>query len=291
MSLTSKFPFGEFNFFEELQSLRSLRLADLHQCEFYLLRYAQSALSEEAVNVGIILRETGRAREAPYRAFRFFRDWSRVPASSGEYLRALQADLEERFAGGGPPLEQMLNEIPDAWSNQLRCTDPRALLTESPTEELERLASLYLWTAGTPAMRGSSARGKLRRQMQRAFEASGVWQQFWKNIEVSKFTGDGDPLKIDCGYKPNGIVRMFHAVPLESEKEAKALAFSYPALAAALAKRENAESELTAVVEDALDRANPKVSFSLRVLEGSHIHVATASQLPAIAEQAARELR
>ena len=48
-----------------------------------------------------------------------------------------------------------------------------------------------------------------------------------KQIAAADYTKPGDPLRIDCGYRPNGEVRMFQAVSLETDAvDAKLLAFS-----------------------------------------------------------------
>jgi len=66
-----------------------------------------------------------------------------------------------------------------------------------------------------------------------------------KRIAISGYTKPGDPLRIDCGYRPNGVVRMFHAVSLDSDTEwPKVLAFSAAAIREGVARVENAKLEL-----------------------------------------------
>jgi methionine aminopeptidase len=128
--------------------------------------------------------------------------------------------------------------------------------------------------------------------MQDAFETAGVWEQLTKNIEASEYTRAGDLLKIDCGYQPNGIIRLFHAVSLASEPDsAKILAFTYPALAEGIAKAKGAKTDFTAVVENEIDRQNKAVQFAIETLERTSIHVSPVSELPALAERARVELR
>ena len=275
----------------------------LRQCEFFLLRYAPNPFSEEAVNIGLVLREApvDADREPQYvpvfQDIRFARRWSPVLRNSAitdaAYLDALKADLTEKFAAGGEPLVQVLKSMNDSWSNQIRVSEARPVLTESPAQEIEHLAGMYLTPQTSVAGSSASPRQRIRRQMQRAFEDAGVWKLLRKEIAVADYTQNGDPLKIDCGYRPNGVIRMFHAVSLESGREAKALAFSYPGLAAAIVETEQAKTELTAIVADDadLDRSDKTVDFSRRVLESSQIAIVAASQLPAIAQRAVAELR
>ena len=68
--------------------------------------------------------------------------------------------------------------------------------------------------------------------MRTEFERAGVWGLMRKRIAASLYTRAGDPMKIDCGYRPNGVIRMFQAVSLEGDVEAaKGLAYSAPQLA------------------------------------------------------------
>ncbi len=128
--------------------------------------------------------------------------------------------------------------------------------------------------------------------MKDAFEQAGVWKLFHKDVAVAPYTRAGDPLKLDCGYRPNGVMKFFHAVPLAAEVEgAKALAFSYPQVREGMARVEHVQTELTAIVEDDLDRGDEAVAFALEVLQRSQIAVAGTGELARLAEVARRELR
>jgi hypothetical protein len=113
----------------------------------------------------------------------------------------------------------------------------------------------------------------------------------WKKVPVSKYTGTGDPLKIDCGYKPNGVVRLFHAVSLETDLDsAKVLAYSYPPLQEGIRKMTNAKAELTAILEEGLDQSDEQIRFAMNTLENSSIKMASVAELARIAEAARREM-
>jgi len=113
-----------------------------------------------------------------------------------------------------------------------------------------------------------------------------------KRIAAAQYTQAGDPLKLDCGYR-NGKVRMFQAVSLENDVEgAKGLAYSADGLRLGVGRAEDAELELTAVVE-----TMPGVSdeeqyrFGVDVMEREAIRVVTVAELGSLAETARRELR
>ena len=83
-----------------------------------------------------------------------------------------------------------------------------------------------------------------------------------EKIAVSQYTRSGDPLKIDCGYSPNGTVKLFHAVTLDSDvNAAKVLAFSFPQIAQGIKKAEGKQALLTAVVEDDLPSDDETVTL------------------------------
>jgi hypothetical protein len=118
-----------------------------------------------------------------------------------------------------------------------------------------------------------------------------------KRIAAASYTRPGDPLRLDCGYRPNGVIRMFHAVSLEGDSElAKVLAFSVPALTEGVRRVENADLELTAVVEPLREAAGEaehedQYRFAVETMEARKIRVLTTSDMGRVAETARRELR
>jgi uncharacterized protein (DUF2141 family) len=94
---------------------------------------------------------------------------------------------------------------------------------------------------------------------------------------------------------------MFHAVSLSGDVElAKVLAFSVPSLRAGVARVENAELELTAIVEP-LRNGKGEVAvdedfvqeyrFGVETMEAQQIRVLTVNDLERVAETARKELR
>jgi hypothetical protein len=72
---------------------------------------------------------------------------------------------------------------------------------------------------------------------------------------------------------------------------AKILAFSCPALSAGILRLEKAKTDLTAIVEDDLNREDESIQFALNTLAQTSINVATVSRMPELAERARVELR
>ena len=269
-------------------------MADLKQCEFFLLRYVPDAVKDEFVNIGVVLIEPG-ANGAGYAEVRFTRDWQRVkcldPAADLEMLAGLEDDLRARLQETGRA--DFISNINESFSNVLQLSPSKACLTESPAEELGRLAEMYLERVRRPAGKGAAAgRQAIVQRMRDAFEQAGVWKLMRQRIPVSTYTHPGDPLKIDCGYRPNGEVKLFHAVSLASDVDAaKVLAFSYPQIREGIARLEQAKTALTAVVEDELERNDESIAFAWDTLERSDIKVLPAAELATVAERAKQDLR
>jgi hypothetical protein len=112
-----------------------------------------------------------------------------------------------------------------------------------------------------------------------------------KEIKAADYTRRGDPLKIDCGYSPNGSVKLFHALALPGDpNSAKLLAFTFPQLAEGIRRKDGKIAKLTAIVADDLPRDEASVSFALETLEQQSIAVSPVAQMPGIAAQAAKEM-
>lgn len=266
-------------------------MATAAKCNFFLLRYVPDAVKNEFVNIGLVLLPQGGEPE-----LRFTHDWSRVQCLDSEadldVLKAMEAELRDQLRGVNGDREAILRRIQDSFSNALQPSEFKACLAESPAVEADTLAQMYLERHRRPSQRQPSTRQMIRQRMQKAFESVRVWQLMNKEIAVEKYTRKGDPLKIDCGYSPNGTVKLFHALAIETDpNSAKVLAFSFPRLSEGIQKAEEKRVELTAVTGDDLPGEDEAVAFALETLQQQHIGIARLSQMPQIAESAARELR
>lgn len=270
-------------------------MAASRRLEFFLLRYVPDAVKDEFVNIGVVVVENGTSG-ASYSDLRFTSDWRRVkcldPDADIEMLEALEQDLRARL-GESADRDRILHVLKDSFSGGLQLSPGKACLAESPQEELRRLAAMYL----EPRRREGESREAAGRQlivnrMRDAFESAGVWKLMRKRIAVAQYTRPGDPLKIDCGYRPNGVVKLFHAVSLATDIDsAKVLAFTYPQIAEGILRVEQAKAELTAVVEDDLDLKDEPITFALETLRQSRIVIAGLDELLRIADGARREMK
>jgi hypothetical protein len=265
-------------------------MSELTRCEFFLLRYVPDAVKDEFVNIGVVLVEAGG-----FAGVRFTRDWLRVrcldPAADIETLEALEAEIRQRLADG-QDRERLLHLLQDSFSNMVQLSPSKACLAESAEAEIGKLAEMYLGTRRRAPAQDRAGRGVILGRMREAFEQAGVWDLLHRRIAAAKYTHKGDPLRIDFGYRPNGVIKMFHAVSLASGVDAaKLLAFSFPQVREGIALIEHAKAELTAVVEDDLNRGEEMIAFALETLAKSDIAVAPVSEMPGLAEIARRDLR
>ncbi|HUX27395.1 MAG TPA: hypothetical protein VMV39_01360, partial [Terracidiphilus sp.] len=165
---------------------------------------------------------------------------------------------------------------------------------------LEELMRLYVDPPARERASRLGGRAAIHAKMRTEFERAGVWDLLRKRIAASEYTRPGDPLRIDLAYRPNGIIRMFHAVSLEPGVEmAKVLAFSAAGLRAGVERIEKASLQLTAVIEPAAklgatDEEPDRLAmyrFGVETMEEHQIRVLTTSDLGRVAETARRELR
>ncbi len=264
-------------------------------CEFFLVQYVPDVVKGEFVNIGIVLREVNRAEGT---VVRFTRNWSRVrcvdPEADVELLEAVEEELGARLRS--EEKEPVLARLEDSLSNSIQLTPARASLAESLPAEIEQLMRMYVEPIEVRRARKVSGRVAIAGSMRREFERAGVWGLMRKHIVVAKYTRVGDPMRIDCGYRPNGVLRLFQAVSLEGDVEAaKVLAYSAAELTAGVLRMEAAQLEMTAVVEPlrslrGADESEERYRFGVEVMERAQIRVMTVADLPRMAQTARADL-
>ena len=268
-------------------------------CEFFLIRYVPDVVKGEFTNIGVLLREAAKAESA---VVRFTRDWSRVRCMDADadlgLLEALEGEIAERLRMSATDPKPVLALLEDTLSNSVQISEARASLAESIPAEMEQLMRMYVEPLKVKLSRQRTGRAAIAGAMRSEFERAGVWGLMRKRIAASLYTRPGDPMKIDCGYRPNGIIRMFQAVSLEGDVEAaKGLAYSAPQMREGVERVESAKLELTAVVEplrtvsEIEDEAMERYRFGVEAMERQEIRVVTLSDLARVAEAARVELR
>jgi hypothetical protein len=271
-------------------------------CEFQLLRYAPDPLRNEFVHVGVLLREQGATHAGePPMELRLTRDWRRVrcldPDVDTSVLEGMETELRQRLRHD--PDGKMMRILDEALSLNVQMTSPKAYLAESLPAGLEELMRLYVDPPKRERLPRLNGRAAIQSIMRSEFEHAGVWDLLRKRIPASDYTRPGDPLRLDSGYKPNGVIRMFHAVSLEPGLDlAKVLAYSAAGLRAGVKRVEKADLELTAIIEPAAklgasDDEPERLAmyrFGVETMEENQIRVLTTADMGRVAETARREL-
>ena len=268
-------------------------------CEFQLLRYVPDVVRNEYVHIGVILREQDSAGPPEVR---FTRDWRRVrcldPQADTTLLEGMESELRRRLHE--EPQGKLMGLLEESLSLNVQMTSPKAYLAESLPAGMEELMRLYVEPPRRERLPRLRGRAGIQAAMRGEFEREGVWDLLRKQIPASEYTRPGDPLRIDAGYRPNGIIKMFHAVSLEPGVEmAKVLAFSSAGLRAGVERVEKAALELTAIIEPAArigatDEDPERLElyrFGVVTMEEHQIRVLTTSDMGRVAETARRELR
>lgn len=268
-------------------------------CEFQLLRYVPDPVRNEYVHIGVLLHEQGSAEPAEVR---FTRDWRRVrcldPEADTAMLEGMESELRRRLKD--EPRGKLLQLLEESLSLNVQMTAPKAYLAESLPAGVEELMRLYVEPPRRERLPKLRGRAAIQAVMRGEFERAGVWDLLRKQIPASQYTRPGDPLRIDAGYRPNGAVKLFHAVSLEPGVEmAKVLAFSSAGLRAGVERVERAALELTAIIEPAAKMGatddEPErlelYRFGVETMEEHGIRVLTTSDMARVADTARRELR
>jgi hypothetical protein len=275
-------------------------------CEFFLIRYVPDVVKGEYTNIGILLREAGREDTA---RVRFTRDWTRVRCMDADadigLLEALEGELVTRLRLGSADNKPVVAVIEETFSNSLQMTEAHACLAENMVTELELLMRLYVEPLRVKTEHMRTGRAMIAGAMRTQFERAGVWALMRKRIAAAMYTQPGDPMKIDCGYRPNGVVKMFHAVSLDGDVEtAKVLAYTAPGLRDGIVRVEGARLELTAVVEplrsvsdedkekhEFEEESVERYRFAVETMQSQEIRVLTTNDLARAAQTARVDLR
>jgi Protein of unknown function (DUF3037) len=276
-------------------------MAEWKQCEFQLIRYVPDPVKNEFVNIGVLLRASAGEQSM----LRFTRDWARVlcldPDADTQMFEALEIEIGQRLrsqaADYPKPIMALLEE---SLSNGVQITETKAYMVESFLSGLEDLMRLYVDSPRRERKQRRGGRAALVAAMRTHFEEAGVWTLMRKHIPAANYTRPGDPLRIDCAYR-NSKMKMFQAISLETGvDEAKLLAFAAPGLADGVKRVEQAELELTAIIEsigwpegdnEPDEERSVRYDYARGTMEQYEIRVLTTAQLADVAETARIELK
>ena len=259
-------------------------MAEKRQHELYLLRFLPHALRDDFVTVGLLLLES----DGGFAEVRFTRDWKMLqcvaPDLELEWFEMVESEIRGRLGS--------LRRREDLILLMIDVAPTKAVLTEDPAKEMEVLTSMYL----VPTQRGERAQQRTGRvaivsTMKEAFAKAGVLELMQRDLDVVKYTGAGDPFRIDFGYRIGGAVKMFHAVSVAANvDQALALAYRYSRIDGGM-RQEQLQASLTAVVDQGMALQEERTRFAIGMLEQNSVRVRAVGEMAEIAGEVGRELR
>ena len=266
-------------------------MAEKRQLELYLLRFLPHVLRDDFITVGVLLLES----DGGFADVRVTRDWKLLqcvaPEIEMEWFEMVESEIRGRL-GTLRRREDLIQLMNERFGTMLDVGAAKAVLTEDPAKEMEVLASMYL----APLERGErtqqrTGRAAIVHAMKEAFTDAGVLELVQRDLDVVKYTGPGDPFRIDFGYRVGNAVKMFHAVSVAANvDQALALAYRYSRVEAGM-RREQLQASLTAVVDQGMELQEEKTRFAIGMLEQSAVRVRVVGEMAEVAGEVRRELR
>jgi hypothetical protein len=266
-------------------------MAERRQLELYLLRFLPHALRDDFVTVGLLLVES----DGGFAEVRFTRDWRMLqcvaPDVELEWFEMVESEIRGRL-GSLRQREELTLLLSETFGTMIDVAPTKAVLTEDPAKEMEVLTSMYL----VPMERGErtqqrSGRVAIVSTMKEAFAKAGVLDFMQRDLDVVKYTGVGDPFRIDFGYRVGNAVKMFQAVSVAANvDQALALAYRYSRIYGGM-RQEQLQASLTAVVDQGMALQEEKTRFAIGMLEQNSVRVRMAGEMAEIAGEVRRELR
>ncbi len=266
-------------------------MAEKRQLELYLLRFLPHALRDDFVTVGLLLLES----DGGFAEVRLTRDWRMLqcvaPDVELEWFEMVESEIRRKL-GSLRRREDLMQLMSERFGTMIEVAPTKAVLTDDPAKEMDLLTGMYL----VPMARGESAQQRTGRvaivsTMREAFIEAGVLELMHRDLDVVKYTGQGDPFRIDFGYRVGSAVKMFHAVSVAANvDQALALAYRYSRVDAGM-RQEQLQASLTAVVDQGMALQEEKTRFAIGMLEQNSVRVRAVGEMAEIAGEVRRELR
>jgi hypothetical protein len=249
-------------------------------CTCRILRYAPALTRDEWINVGLLFLNPAenhlrfRLLEEPAELARLRRVH---PDADASLLRGVEHEFAAQRARYAGDSQAALAALENTMSNSLQLSPEKAVLTDDPAAELERLYAEHV--APPTRMRRAAAADVASRPGLRAFAAevfrsAGLWPRLETNVRVAEFTYPGDPSRLDFAYRRNGTRGFIQAVPLlRDSAQVKSLAFTADAI------RLRQAAEFHAVTETAPPADGRRYAETADFLRRMKIEVVPASAL------------
>ncbi len=255
---------------------------------FRLIKYIPSLSRDETANLGVLFY-SARENRLEARLLHEEREFARIrrihPQADIALLRNLEAELSERLSGTEGDAAGQVAKFDDMLSNLIQLGPQRAVLTDNPMEELERIYEEYVapprWTRGRDVGAGQAdSPAAIRRRASEVFAGAGLLPRL-RAARAADFTGPGDTMRIDFHYRQNGTQGFIQALSLNRDPaQAKAFAFTAERIREKLSR-----PRLAAITESDPQPGVERHQFVSHMLQNREIEIVP---LPALAGWAGR---
>lgn len=265
--------------------------AKLEACSFRTVRFFPSLLREEFITVGIVMSLPG-GRGAETRMIQSDDEFARVRRMHPEADLSLLRGLEPEFAAtaaalaGGVPA---ITAAAETLSNSIQFGPVRAVLTENPVEELQRLYDEYVAPPRAVRLR-DEARAQLdspaaiRRRASAIFSEAGLLPHL-RPVRAATYTYPGDTMRIDFHWQ-NGAPGFAHSISLARDTaQPKALAFTAGRIRAKLGG-----ARFTAITDATPSPGNERHNFVRDLFAEQQIEIVPIQRLEPWARQLSQQL-
>ncbi len=264
-------------------------MAKKRELELHMLRFLPHPLRDDFVTVGLLLLES----DGGFAEVRFTRDWRMLrylaPDVELEWFEMVESEIREML-GNLRGREELAQFVSERFGMMIEVAPTKAILTEDPEKEMEVLTSMYLAPMGrVELMQPRTGRVAIVSTIKEEFAKAGVLELIQRDLDVEKYTGPGDPFRIDFGYRVGGMVKMFHAVSVASNvDQALALLYRYSRVATGM-QQEGLKVSLTAVVDEESALAEEKTRFAIGMLKEHSVRVKPVEKVAEVAGEVRRD--
>ncbi len=225
---------------------------------------------------------------------RFTRDW--------RLLRCIAPDMESQwFESAEREIRDQLQYIKNhddvkrlvevTFGSKFDVAPVKGILAHDPVKEMETLTSIHLASHSHGEELQRTGRKAIVFQMSEAFSKAGVLDLMQTDLDMGRYTGAGDPFRIDFGYRIGGALKMFHGVSLAvNVDQALALAYRYSRIEQAM-RQEELQPSLMAVLEYRPSVDEERSQFAIDTMGKNGVRVKSLGEIVEIASGVRMDMR